>query len=130
MYDATSEKWVNGSDGGSSGILVVNIVEEANEAKNTKGSGGGDDPVTPPTYRLDKTWREITTANYAVLKAIDGVDVFYLLMVGQSAYSEQDTTVYAVSFYAPKVSEGYDFTTDSPDGYPVMTEAPRTTRSA
>lgn len=49
VYDAASSKWVNGSGGGSSGILVVHVVEIA-----------GTDNL-----RLDKTWQEIWDAQVA-----------------------------------------------------------------
>ncbi len=103
-----------GSGGGSGGgVLVVHRTESGTKSTNLRTPG------FDTSYVLDKTWKEIHDAGFAVLSVAeeDGTDVFtFLYPLNLVSVTSEDG--YLVRFTAP---DGNIFaTTDSENGYPVM----------
>ena len=94
--------WVEdggGGGGGGSGVLRVGAT------------------VTDTSITLDKTWKEIHDAGYAVLELEDDS----LGTVFSPLYSiDSNEYYYYVGFYDLSYSNPATYTTESEDGYPVM----------
>ena len=85
-----------GSSGGDGGVLVVHD-EEAGTVST-----------------LDKTWKEIHDAPFAVLNNVLGTGTTYAPIL----YTGTDEGDYVVVFRDLVESKNYAFTTDSENGYP------------
>ena len=108
FYNAEDNEWLEfaGSGGGGgqggSNVLIVNY------------------DVT--TQALDKTWKEIHDAEYAVITGAAGGDKFVIYIAGFHAGGG----LYDVNAYSPYYEEGavgFDwmaFKTNSENGYPVL----------
>ena len=121
------EHWLQGMVDGQT-TLEPNKRREYwyKEIVDAIGSGGGGGTgggvlvvgVDRQTMTLDKTWNEINSAFFAVLRVLDGSIVQYNFIVS-TGYGED-------SYYVEFVSITGDgtviihFQTDSADGYPVI----------
>lgn len=98
----------------------LNKLENGLAEASGGGTGGGVlvCNLDKQTMALDKTWNEINSAFFAVLRVLDGSIVQYNSIVS-TGYGED-------SYYVEFVSITGDgtviiqFQTDSADGYPVM----------
>lgn len=120
VYDATAGMWVAGTGGGSFEPDITNpqdgdtLVYDASEGKWVNGSGGGGGGVLvvhDNEGTLDKTWKEIHDAGFAVM-----MGEAYKICIG-IILDEGD---YIVSFLEYGISSPVTYIATTETGYPVL----------
>ena len=96
--------WAPAAPSGGSNVLLVNYDVD--------------------THTLDKTWKEIHDAEYAVITGAAGSDKFVMHIAGfHAGEGGYDVNAYAPYYDGDEGTVGFDsivFNTDSEDGYPVL----------
>lgn len=91
---------------------------------NGGGGGGGGSSVMElhmdENMTLDKTWQEITSAPFAVLKTTTEIpDQYLVLPLGNYSHAGGN---YIVEFFNAESRSLIPFVTESADGYPVYSD--------
>ena len=115
VYNAASQKWVNGSAGGV--LILHEIPVEANES-NAKAQSA-------PMIRLDKTWQEIYDAGVCFVEWIisEGNEAYKRLMpivAIMTPIQEEGVTAYTVEAFDASNNTIYDYRVNEggANGYP------------
>ena len=110
--------------GDASGLPAYPVTREEQYldaiAKNGGGgSGGGVLLVHDVDGTLDKTWQEIVDADYVVIKAVDGTDIFWFSAINAGQYGSNPTTYYVGAYNPNNQDPNVDYVATSADGYPA-----------
>lgn len=124
------EHWLQGMVDGET-TLEPNKRREYwyKEIVDAIGSGGGGGTgggvlvvgIDMDTMTLDKTWNEIASAPYAVLKVQDENIVYYNFIFATEANANNYRAIFATITLNGEV-ETMPFGTDSADGYPLIVQ--------
>lgn len=119
------EEWLQGLVDHETTLTPKNRPEEwMKEIIDASGGGGGggvgvlEVSIDMQTMALDKTWNEINSAPFAVLKIETGGRFEWYTIVSMLS----DEGNYLLSFAMPAAPDitFLEFSTDSADGYPVL----------